>query len=39
MSRPPQSLIYLPLITKDRVLGVITVQSFEKNAYTERHLT
>lgn len=38
LSREPQSLIYLPLISKDRVLGVLTIQSFEKGAYTERHL-
>ena len=37
-SRQPRSLIYLPLTTQDRVLGVITVQSFEKNAYTEDDL-
>jgi signal transduction histidine kinase/CheY-like chemotaxis protein len=34
----PASLIYLPLITQDRVLGVITIQSFEKNAYSEYHV-
>lgn len=38
LAREPQSLIYLPLISKDRVLGVLTIQSFEKGAYTERHL-
>ena len=38
MSKAPQSIIYLPLISKDRVLGVITIQSFEKGAYTEHHL-
>ncbi|MFN7939036.1 MAG: ATP-binding protein [Bryobacteraceae bacterium] len=38
VSRPPQSLIYLPLVAKDRVLGIITVQSFEKNAYSEYQL-
>ena len=38
MSKPPQSLIYLPLEAKDRVLGLITIQSFEKDAYTEHHL-
>ena len=27
-------MIYLPLISKDSVLGVITIQSFEKGAYT-----
>ncbi len=34
----PKSIIYLPLISKNRVLGVITIQSFEKNAYTDYHL-
>jgi len=34
----PVSLIYLPLRIKDRILGVITVQSFKKNAYTEYEL-
>ncbi len=38
MSAEPQSLIYLPLVAKDRVLGIITIQSFEKFAYTEHHL-
>ena len=38
MSKTPQSIIYLPLVAKDRVLGIITIQSFEKNAYTEHHL-
>ncbi len=38
MSRPPQSLIYLPLESKDRVLGIISIQSFETGAYTEHHL-
>ncbi|MDE3155237.1 MAG: response regulator, partial [Acidobacteriota bacterium] len=39
MSREPQSVIYLPLVAKDHVLGIITIQSFEKHAYTERHLS
>jgi signal transduction histidine kinase/ligand-binding sensor domain-containing protein len=34
----PQSLLYLPLMAQDRVLGVITIQSFQKHAYTEYHL-
>ena len=38
MSKAPQSIIYLPLVAKDRVLGIITIQSFEKDAYTEHHL-
>ena len=35
----PASLIFLPLVNKSEVLGVISVQSFEKNAYTPYHLT
>ena len=38
MSQCPQSIIYMPLIAKERVLGIITIQSFKKNAYTEHHL-
>lgn len=34
----PESSVYLPLAMKDRVMGVITVQSFSKNAYTAYHL-
>ena len=37
-SEEPSSIIYLPLISQDRVLGVITIQSFKKNAYQEYHL-
>ncbi len=37
-STAPQSLIYLPLLAQERVLGVITVQSYEKYAYTEYQL-
>jgi len=33
-----ESLIYLPLTAKRKKLGVITVQSFSKNAYTHYHL-
>ncbi len=32
------SMIHLPLIAQDRVLGVLSLQSFRKNAYTEQHL-
>ena len=38
MSQQPQSIIYLPLIAKEQVLGIISIQSFEKHAYTEHHL-
>ncbi len=34
VSHPPTSMIYLPLIAQERVLGVLSVQSFKKNAYT-----
>jgi signal transduction histidine kinase/DNA-binding response OmpR family regulator len=37
-SQPPVSMIYLPLIVQERVLGVLSVQSFKKDAYTEQHL-
>jgi signal transduction histidine kinase/CheY-like chemotaxis protein len=37
-AQPPASMIYLPLIAQDRVLGVLSVQSFHKNAYTQQHL-
>jgi PAS domain S-box-containing protein len=30
----PESVIYLPLIVEDKIVGIMTVQSFEKNAYT-----
>lgn len=31
----PESTVYLPLKAKDHLIGVITVQSFQKNAYDE----
>ncbi|MBL8233966.1 MAG: response regulator [Bryobacterales bacterium] len=37
-SAAPQAMLYVPLIAQDRVLGVLSVQSFQKNAYTEYHL-
>jgi serine phosphatase RsbU (regulator of sigma subunit) len=38
VAEKPQSLIYIPLLVEERVLGVMTVQSFEKQAYTLQHL-
>jgi len=32
------SLIYLPMMIDDKIIGVISVQSFKKNAYTQYHL-
>lgn len=34
----PVSLIFLPLLAKERILGVITVQSFQLRAYSDYHL-
>jgi signal transduction histidine kinase len=34
----PTSLIYLPLQVKDKIIGLISVQSYEKNAYSQYHL-
>lgn len=34
----PQSFLYLPLMAKNVVLGVLNVQSYHKNAYTSYHL-
>ena len=34
----PLSMIYIPLAIEDKILGAITVQSFEKNAYNSQHL-
>jgi signal transduction histidine kinase len=34
----PHSIIYLPLMVKDTVIGLISVQSYQKNAYTAYHL-
>ena len=38
MSEQPQSIIYMPLVAKDRILGIVTIQSFKTNAYTQHHL-
>lgn len=35
----PSSLIYLPLVVQEVSLGVLTVQSFRTNAYSERDIT
>ena len=34
----PHSLIFYPMIAEGKVLGVITVQSYKKNAYTPYHV-
>ncbi len=34
----PISIIYMPLLIKEKVIGLITVQSYRKGAYTDYHL-
>ncbi|MGZ4053820.1 MAG: GAF domain-containing protein [Bacteroidia bacterium] len=34
----PESMIYMPLISKGKAIGVITVQSFEKHIYNDYHV-
>ena len=38
LSTVPISLIYLPLIIKEKVFGLLTVQSYNKGAYSNHHL-
>ena len=34
----PESVLYLPLLHKEKMIGVITAQSFNKNAYSAYHV-
>ncbi len=34
----PHSLVYLPLQVKDKIIGLISVQTYKKNAYSLHHL-
>ena len=34
----PESLIYVPLLFANKIIGVINVESFHKNAYNDNHL-
>jgi len=36
--RATASILYLPLISKEKAVGVLSVQSFDKDAYNEYHL-
>jgi len=38
LPKNPNSLIYLPLQVKDKTIGLISIQSFEKNRYNQYHL-
>jgi len=37
--KPTQSIIYVPLVSQDQAFGVLSVQSYQKNAYDEIHLS
>ena len=37
--KPTQSIIYVPLVSNGKTLGVLSVQSYQKNAYDEHHLS
>lgn len=37
-AQPPASMIYLPLVAQERILGVVSIQSFKKNTYREVRL-
>ncbi|MCX7920381.1 MAG: PAS domain S-box protein, partial [bacterium] len=37
-SRRSESLLYIPLVVKDRIVGIISIQSYQPNAYTTRHI-
>ncbi len=34
----PESLVYVPLVANDRVIGVFSVQSYHKNSYSEENV-
>lgn len=34
----PHSLLFVPMSVNQKVIGAVTVQSFSKNAYSQRHL-
>ncbi|WP_375559648.1 two-component regulator propeller domain-containing protein [Bernardetia sp. OM2101] len=38
IGKMPKSLIYVPLVIDEKTVGVITVQSFKKNAYTKEDI-
>ena len=36
-TEPPSSLIYIPLVVQQQIKGVLSVLSYQKNAYTDHH--
>ncbi|WP_375562201.1 two-component regulator propeller domain-containing protein [Bernardetia sp. OM2101] len=39
LGKTPKSAAYFPLSVEQHAIGILTVQSFEKNAYSSQHLT
>lgn len=39
VGKPTESIIYVPLVSQGKAFGVLSVQSYEKNAYDEHHLS
>ncbi len=37
--QPPRAIIYCPLVFNDRTMGVMTVQSYHPDAYTEQNVS
>ena len=37
-SKVPESLIYIPLTVQDKKIGILTVQSYKRNAYTDEDM-
>jgi len=38
LGEQPESILYIPLIVKDKAIGTISVQSFKRNAYNDYHI-
>ena len=39
VGKPTRSIIYVPLVSQGQAFGVISVQSYQKNAYDQHHLS
>jgi len=37
LGKPAVGLIFVPLLIEERVIGILTIQSYEKDSYTESH--
>ena len=36
--KPPESYIGIPLLLRERVIGVLSIQNYREDAYTEDHI-